>query len=258
MQLFLQNILLMLLYNSILFIVISTAILEIKYETTINIEGQKNIDSTQILIVGDSRADQQLNPQIIHTNLGLNVLNIAEAAMDLFSLTLRLKKLSIKDKFIIISASSWQINDGAIDPGYFRIEAYNHLNASQRLRLYTFNIKELLKISINNLFIKHSLYIGNESRFLNKGFNNKVECTDFDTVNMFNKHPWYQNIKLNGIKIKLLKEALLELNKLDCKGIIIYNAPVYSLFAEKAKSNGIWNMENEYSYIIANFIKTKG
>ena len=146
MKSFLKNIAILLFLFSIFTISFFYLLLTIQYDTKIEVIGRNKIDSAQILILGDSRADRQLNPKIIHSKTNLNVLNIAESSLDLYSLSLRLKEINVKNKLIIISASSWQINDGATDNGYFRIEAFNNLNAQQKLELYSDNPIELQSI----------------------------------------------------------------------------------------------------------------
>jgi hypothetical protein len=228
--------------------------LQTKVDTKIEVIGRKNIDSADILIMGDSRADRQLNPKIIHLNTNLNVLNIAESSLDLYSLSLRLKNINVKNKLIVISASSWQINDGASKTGYFRLEAFNNLNAEQRLILYRDNLTELKTMLFKCLFSPINISIGNKGRSINSEFNN-IDCKNFETDNMIHNHPWYRNIRLNGVKTNLLHDALIELNNLNCNGIIIFNAPVYTEFIQQAKNNGAWQMENDYCKSISKFIQ---
>jgi hypothetical protein len=256
MKYFLKNIVILMLWFSSINIALSLWILQTKVDTKIEVIGQEKIDSAHIIILGDSRADRQLNPKIIHSKTNLDVLNIAESGLDLYSLSLRLKNTNVKNKLIIISASSWQVNDGATDEGYFRVEAFNNLDAMQRLILYRDNPIELKKMLSKCLISPINITIGNKERAINRGFNN-VKCKNFSTDNMFRNHPFYRNIRMNGIKTKLLKDGLIELNKLNCSGIIIYNAPVCTEFINQAKNNGAWLMENEYCKTISNFIQTE-
>jgi hypothetical protein len=256
MKSFLKNIFTLLLIFSTINILILFFLLQTKFESKIKIFGSEQIDSAQILILGDSRADRQLNPKIIHSKTNLNVLNIAESSLDLYSLSLRLKEINLKNKIIIISASSWQINDGATDPGYFRIEAFNNLDAKQKLLLYYDRPSELIKMVTNGLSSRFDFTIGNKERTINNNFSN-IKCKKFNTNGMLHNHPWYRNIKLNGVKMQLLKNALTALNEKNCRRIIIYSGPVYTEFIKQAKNNGVWQMENRYSEIISNFIITE-
>jgi hypothetical protein len=259
MKLFLTKLFPIFLVASVIAITILVIPLEFKFDTRIKVISQSKIDSAQILILGDSRAERQLDPEIIHSKTNLDVLNIAESSMDLYSLSLRLRELNVENKLIIISASSWQVNDGSTDEGYFRIEAFNELTSYEKLQLYADNPIELKKILTQCLFSQFEvkeLTIGNEARFINRGFEN-MKCSNFDSKNMFHNHAWYRNMRLNGIKTKLLIEALSELNNLKCRGVLIYNAPAYSEFNRQSKYNGVEDMENTYCNMISNYIKSE-
>jgi len=228
---------------------------------TVKILNPNTIDSADIIILGDSRADRQINPEIINDNLNLNCLNIAESSLDLFSLSRRLIQNHVKShirrkQILIISASSWQINDGSTGNGYFRKEAFNNLSLLEKFNLYSDNLKELILMNRKLIIDKEvNINFGNINRSLNSGFRN-INCRDFDTTKMLLNHPWYRNIRTNGIKQELLKKGLINLNKLNCK-IIIFNAPVYSKFKKYAKNNGVWEMENNFNNFIKSTIKSQ-
>lgn len=233
--------------------------LQIKSRVCVTVIGQKSIDSADIIILGDSRAECQVDPQIIHEKTHLNCLNLGEAAMDLFSLSLRLKPLNLKNKTLVISASAWQINDGANEFGFFRIEAFNHLTLKQKLRIYLYSPFELKRVFSENWqsLFDLNLTIGKKSAFINNGYT-KIEPKDFDTTKIFENHKWYKNINTHGAKRDLLIQALKNLNALQCNRIIIYNAPAYEKFIREAKTNSVWDMENEYCNTIKNFIHSEG
>jgi hypothetical protein len=247
------------LFTSVIFSVIMTLLsiylMQFHYKINVSSINQSAINSSDILILGDSRADRQINPKILNKFTNKNCLNIAESSLDLYSLSLRLIKTNLKGKVLIISASSWQINDGSIQDGYFRFEAFNDLNLYKKLKVYGKNISYLKEMLYNDFpRANNKITIGKKDRHLNHGFNN-ISCKDFDTTNMFLNHPWYKNIKTNGVKAELLGIALANLNKLDCDKIIIYNAPVYSNFIKLALNTRIWKMENDYcNYIKSNII----
>lgn len=222
---------------------------------SIKIINQNSIDSSDILILGDSRAERHINPFLLHAITKKNCLNIAVAGMDLYSLSKRLENLNLSEKTLIISASSWQLNDAITKYGYFRYEAFNDLSLSERLLLYSHNIadlKEMLFINIQHS-IKFELVLGKNNVSINQGYTN-IECKDFDTTQMFSDHLWYKEIINLGVKEKLLFEALVNLNKLNCKNIIIYNAPVYNGFKEQAIQNGSWIFEKKYGRTIDSMI----
>ncbi len=223
----------------------------------VSIINEKSIDSADIVILGDSRADRQINPQILHFYTNLNCLNIAESSLDLYALSKRLINLNLTNKILIISASSWQINDGSIEAGYFRPETFNDLTFRQKISMYRTLPTELFNNQVQIFKQFNKLSIGNDSRFINKNYN-EIQCHEFVIPAIIKNHPWYRKINTNGIKKKLLLESLLNLNNISCKKIVIYNSPVCDQFKINAQRNDIWQMEEEYNRVVSDIIKKNG
>ncbi len=259
MKTFAKKIFLIAIIFSVSAIALMLISLQIPSRVNVEVIGQKSIDSTDILILGDSRAECQVDPKILHEETHVNCLNIAETAMDLFSLSLRLKALNVKNKTLVISASAWQINDGSNEFGYFRKEAFNHLSPTQKLRIYMNSPSELKRVFSENWqsLFDLNLKIGKDTFYVNNGYPS-IKSKDFDTTNMFENHPWYKNIYTNGGKRDLLIQALRCLNTINCNRIILYNAPVYEGFIRESKKNSVWDMENEYCNTVKDFIHSEG
>lgn len=228
----------------------------IKSKVSIEIINKESIEAAQILILGDSRADRQINPNSLNKLTKKKCLNIGESSLDLYSLSLRLQKIKLENKILIISASSFQTNDGSIDQGYFRIEAYNALTFQQKLDLYIGNPNELKKILSKNILsgFKIKLTLGNENSYINDGYTN-ISCKNFLTTDFIKNHPWYKKNNRSGVKNILLERALISLNKIKCRQIIIYNAPIYKEFKNLAVVNGFWEYENDFSKQIKKCLK---
>ncbi len=212
-----------------------------------------------IIICGDSRADRQLDPKIIKLRTNKNCINVAESSMDLYSLSKRLSSLNVQNKTFIISASFWQINDAAIETGYFRQEAFSDLTISEKVCLYKFSPIDLLKMQ-NREFtsLSHTnLSFGDTSRHINSGFN-RIECRPYVVNNsLLTRHEWYKRIEINGIKRKLLLAALLKISNMKNNTFIIYNAPVSPAFKNLSHQNGIWEAEQAYCAFITQTIKER-
>jgi hypothetical protein len=245
--------------SGVITILLSLIIFSLNFRTNYNILviNHKSIDSADILILGDSRAERQIDPSVLHASTRLNCLNLAESALDLYSLTKRLTYLDLSNKILIISASFWQINDGSIELGYFRPEAVNDLKIQEKISIYK-SVPHNLVMVQSEILKNNLLKIGNDTRYINKGYDSII-CQKFEVQESFFKtHPWYKGLKTDGIKKNLLYQALINLNKLKCKKIIIYNAPVCDKFKEIAKKNRLWEAEKKYNNLIDSFIKTNG
>ena len=222
---------------------------------------KNDIQSSEIIISGDSRAEFQIDPALLNQYTQKNCINVAESAFDLFSLTERLKLSSLKNKTFVISSSFWQINDGSIDKGYIREEALSKLSFKEKITLYQSRLTDLIDAQ-NSLFIHRllntdSITLGSKTKQINHGYG-IYPCKSIDlSENHFNKHPWYQKPKIDGVKLTLLKRALLNMKNMPSNTFVIYNGVVCPEFKNATQKNGIWNLEKQYNAKISEIIQTE-
>lgn len=219
-------------------------------------DNYSEILKSQIIIAGDSRADRGLDPALMFRYTSLNAINIAQTGHDLYAVSKALLALNIKDKTIILSASSWQANDGSIQNDYFRIESFADLSFTDKIRLYRYDILLLYQRQIKQLLYSivfksktHNFY--DHSRKINYGFE-KMSCKNQRKIDLafFKSHPFYLKPNFNGVKKKLLIKALYNLSLLkNCK-IFIYDGPVTNAFRAAAKKNGIYDLEANFDKIM--------
>ncbi len=86
----------MLLY-SIYLIVIFTYPYLLPNNHSLQLINKNDIEHSDIIISGDSRAEFQIDPTLLHEYTHKNCINVAESAFDLFSLTERLKLSTLKN-----------------------------------------------------------------------------------------------------------------------------------------------------------------
>jgi hypothetical protein len=219
-------------------------------------DNYSEILKSQIIIAGDSRADRCLDPSLVFHYTSLNTINIAQTGHDLYAVSKGLLALNIKNKTIILSASSWQANDGSIQGDYFRIESYGDLSFIEKFYLYRHDILFLYQRQIRQFtnsikFKSNTRNFYDHNRIINYGFE-KISCKDHRNIDgdFFKKHPFYLSPDYSGIKMKLLTRALYNLSLLKGCKILIYNGPVTSAFRVAAKQNGIYNLEVKYDNIM--------
>src|SRR5204862_4875608 len=77
-------------------------------------------DDTEVIVGGDSRGEVQVVPAVIEARAGRRTANIATNAQDLVTLSNALARHGIpaSARLLIVSASMFQANDGAIDGGF--------------------------------------------------------------------------------------------------------------------------------------------
>jgi len=238
----------------ILFSLPNNQILNISLETKIK---KLEVDTSKIniIIAGDSRAERQLIPEIINQYTYFSTINIATSSCDLITVTTAIEnKYSTKSNIIyVISASSWQINDGAIDPGYLSENCFNNLTMTEKFKIYHQNLSEakrlqlqLIKTSTKKKKLSYNSDIINELGF--HGIEKTLNCEFAD--NYFNEtnisHPWYKNLNNDGVRWLLFQKALKKLGKINST-FIIYNPPVSDCWRSYTKNTVIDIAEKQYS-----------
>ncbi len=192
-----------------------------------------------LIIAGDSRAERQLIPRVFSHQTGYNAVNIAVASCDLVTFLHALKKLDRNPRNIfIVSASSWQINDGAIDIGYLSEKCFQQMTIYERFSLFSKNFKDLsemykrlFKHSLAGLFKSDLFLPGLDSEIINmKGFNGRtgniqIKTSETEITEYLNNHPWYKNLANKGIRWEIFARAFKELGKMDSH-FIIFQPPV--------------------------------
>jgi hypothetical protein len=227
----------------------------------IQLINNNDIIKSDIIISGDSRAEFQIDPALLNQYTHKNCINVAESALDLFSLTERLKLSNLTNKTFVISSSFWQINDGSIDKGYIREEALSKLSFKEKISLYKTRLTDIIEAQ-NTLFLHRflntdTIVLGNKDKKLNQGYG-IYPCKTVDlSEDHFKKHPWYLNPKIDGVKLTLLKRALLNMKNMPSNNFVLYNGVVCPGFKTATQKNGIWNLEKKYNDKVFEIIKAE-
>jgi hypothetical protein len=211
-------------------------------------------DSVNIIVAGDSRAQRQLIPKVIKSITGINSINIATSSGDLVSTVPSLSAYNDKNIFII-SASSWQINDGAIDHGYLSDKCFQQLTLHEKVSIYGNDVKEIIwcYFDLIKLILKKDKYHYNDKTIKEDGFYGVDDTLKIDPnhfTDFINAHSWYKKINTNGIREKIFSKSLEKLKERNSL-IIIYQPPVSSYFKENIKNTAIDKFEKEYSKKLA-------
>ena len=219
------------------------------------------ISNSKIIIAGDSRANRQLDPKLLHDITSLNVINISQDGHDLYAVSKMLLDLHLEEKTIVLSASSWQLNDGSLEGDHFRIESFIDLAFVDKIKLYKNDVHKLYRKQAQLFLISlisrsNTVNDYDSTRRINFGYK-KTTCLSQIKMDadFFKNHFAYINPNYNGIKKQLLVKALINLNSLRKCRILIYNGPVSNLFRNAAKANGIFNLELTYDSTMRSLTK---
>jgi len=208
----------------------------------------------KIIICGDSRADRMLDPDVVAAKTGLSTINFAESSGEIYGFSKCLAAAGVTGKIVIISASSFQLNDGAVDMGYFGLDSYREIPLGPRFAMYRSHINAFL-------FMQEKLFevaLFGRSGVNEQGTLLRPDGQRFDVLNCklwkidkdFRNHAWYKSPELEGAKKPVLLQGLDKLAALkDCK-ILIYNAPVSTDFYELAKRLNVLPIEKTYDSVM--------
>ncbi len=176
---------------------------------------------TQVIIGGDSRAEGQIVPAVIEARTGSLAANVATAAQDLVTLSNALARHEISGagRVLIVSASLFQVNDGAIDVGYLSTACLLNMTTRERARIYL----DRLGSPWSPLAFKFTEDPPAEvpfERLREQGFVaiDKRLSLPLPKV-LLNAHPWYRKVSLDGARWRLFQDAL---ERLVAAGFRIY------------------------------------
>jgi hypothetical protein len=211
-----------------------------------------------IVIAGDSRGEKQIIPKVFEDNFDCNSFNISASANDLISTVYSINEhynYPNAEIIFVISASSFQINDGALDLGYLSYFGLSKLGNVSKLKLFYGKYSGLFSL-INRTIINQvvgKFELTNQSNWretkgvsLSDGkINNSLPYTD----GMLKSHPWYKDISINGYRNELFNEAFSMMGKSKHRFIII-QPPVSKYFRNAIEGSSIETMEYNYSKLL--------
>lgn len=220
-----------------------------------------SIDSSRlnIIIAGDSRGERHIIPGVIESNTAYNAVNISVTAGDIVSASYAIDSYDSENNVYVISASSWQINDGAISPGYLSLKCFQKLTLIEKIQLYRDNISWLFHLEtsligevVESFFQARDGTIGDYDASIinNQGFlgiDDTLKVDKMEIVELIETHAWYRNLKNNGARWRIFKEAF---QKLANSGslILIVQPPASPTWKEMTSNTVIGKAEEEYSF----------
>lgn len=219
-------------------------------------KGKKNI-----VIAGDSRAKRQLIPEIITAKTGVYSVNAGTDSGDLITVSNTLGHYDSIDADItyVISAGSWQINDGALDKGYLSLKCFQQFTFPEKVQLFFTNSSEWFRLE--KLLFKRSLKFvrGNlpsQQKTLKVPEHLGFKPVD-DTLNLpleeldriSRSHPWYKDPNQNNARLRVFKKALEKLAARK-EQVIIYHAPVAPVWKSFTRETEIDKAEKNFGKVL--------
>lgn len=224
-------------------------------------------NNPKVFFAGDSRAERQLNPIIASDFSGKGksyFANIANSSAEVVMLSefTKCNKNKFKDAILIVSVSSFDLNDGATRPGYISNTTLSKLTPFQNIQInanHPINIINFIKSGTKNLIKKKIKIQGTteDSYKQSLGFNGVNGVLLEKDIGDQVKNCWYENWNPKSIRYNLFEKALVEL-KANCKVLYIYTAPYSPAWRKITKNTIYYNHELEFQYLVESLCKKHG
>jgi hypothetical protein len=211
-----------------------------------------------VIVAGDSRAQRQVIPALIRERLGVDAVNIAVAGGELVSVAkvVEQQRLAEKKPLLVLSATVFQINDGAIDHDTFSMDCLLAMPWIDQIALFREKLPEMayrkIRMYKRCLAARFGLSSERTKHFAEDGFMG-IEGT-FDASGMQAhpeniKHPWYANLKLEGCKWRVFQAAL---RKIAGSGVqvLLYNGPSSPAWRQLSHNTFMDAAEEQYSRML--------
>jgi hypothetical protein len=186
----------------------------------------------EVIIAGDSRAERQVIPSVFESLTGQKAANVAVIAGDVITLrnAVRRHGMPSRTRILILSASLFQMNDGAIERGFLSKACVLNMTLREKLTVYRNALRSLLadmtEVSIRR---EEAPQVISEVALRQQGFwgvDGKLSLPvtiilDPETTN----HPWYRDLSLHGARWRIFREALRELAEFNIR-IYVFDPPI--------------------------------
>lgn len=218
-------------------------------------------NAVDVILCGDSRAERQLIPDVVKTSTGLNAVNVATNGLDLVTMANGFRKYSIlerKNAILVISASIFQVNDGAVGEGYTTPACIFNLKWTDQIRLFKKHLPYLINKKIEYYFdyFKSTAASrdGRQKEIAEKGYVgiDRAMALSNGQLNMDMKkvaHPWYKDFTFPGKKWEVFQKALRDIASSGHK-IFVFNPPACPAWLEMSEDTPFDAAERQFSSLL--------
>jgi len=218
-------------------------------------------DAVDVILCGDSRAERQLIPDVVTRSTGLNAVNIATKGLDLITMANCLRKYSIlqrRDTVLVISASIFQVNDGAVGDRYTTAACIFNLKWTDQIRLFKKHLPYLVnaKMEYYYEYFKSAAEStgGRKKEIAERGYVGIDKALDLPDgkLNMDVEkvsHPWYKNFTLPGKKWEVFQKALRDIVSSGNK-VLVFAPPALPAWFELSERTRFDVAERQFSDLL--------
>lgn len=212
---------------------------------------------TEVVIGGDSRAERQMVPAVMQSILGKPAVNVATTACDLVSLcgALQRRPLPPSAKILVLSASVFQVNDGATDRGYLSRAAVLRMTLPEKIAVHRDATAALFSDMVEVSLLKEPAPLAVDPAVLAArgfhGVNGTLDLPPRITLDpATTNHAWYRKVDLHGARWRLFREALACLAATG-RRIYLVDPPVSPAWRSYTAGTFIDRTEREFAAMVA-------
>lgn len=206
---------------------------------------------TTVIVAGDSRAERQIIPAVIEASTGWRTANVATSAQDLVTLSNALARhgTPVSAQVLVISASVFQVNDGAIDEGYISAPCLLSMTTWERAGIYADRLGSPWS-PLAFRFVEDAPAVIPQAHLDEQGFvgSDRQLSLPLPKV-LLNLHPWYRNLELHGARWRIFQEAL---GRLAASGLRIFvvQPPISPAWRTYTSGTFVDGAEREYARML--------
>jgi hypothetical protein len=204
----------------------------------------------RVIVAGDSRAERQVDPMRLGERLSVDAANVAVAATDLPQVYSALSRHGVLEgrPLLVISVSSFQVNDGAIDRDSVSLPALMRMRWIDQVRLFREALPEMVYRKFREFGSSPPTCEGRpveEGGFL--GVDGEPPALDVAAAAaLADRHPWYRGLRLEGLKWGGFQSALADLASTGST-IVLYNPPGMPSWIRLTRGTAIDAAERQWS-----------
>jgi len=211
-----------------------------------------------VIVAGDSRAQRQVIPEVLRRELGVDAVNVAVAGGELISVAKALQRYGLSEKrpLLILSATVFQVNDGAIDHDAISMDCLMAMRWIDQMAIFHEKLPEMayrkIRMYKRCLGTKCGLSSVRKKHFVEDGFMGIDGTFDISGMRAHPeriKHPWYENLRLDGRKWRVFQTALREIAGSGCP-VLLYNGPSSPAWRQVSRNTFMDAAEEQYSRLL--------
>ncbi len=223
--------------------------------------------SYRLLVLGDSRAEMQVDPRQLAQELKLppeQTLNLAVRAGDLSSVTalLRAHPWLLREKpVLLVSVSIFSFNDGATRKGYYSPDLVAACSWRQRWtllggdRLFAYYLDSAQRL----LGLKEPKPYRDDPALRGLALEDGVLATDFDlrVAAWHDRHPWYQRLNLQGVRTQRSAADLHFLAQTGCP-VLVFEGPIAPSWLRYIQQRVVEQSDEQFTALISQLCAERG